>query len=153
MPFSLDTGPFNLRLPDHYLQPRNLQLSPRHPHLVSHGPSSSVYPNWSCTPNPKPSASLLPHHPLPTHILPGPQIWSFTSHIPLLLPAPCCNSSQAPTVSHLQAASILAGLPLPVSLPTNPASTQLSDSLTRVWSSTALPRVIHRLLSAFRMKP
>ena len=96
MPFSLDTGPFNLKLPDHYLQPRNLQLSPRHPQLVSHGPSSSVYPNWSCTPNPKPDTSLLPHHPLPTHILPAPQIWSFTSHIPLLLPAPCCNSSQGP---------------------------------------------------------
>lgn len=133
------TGPvFNLRLPDHYLQPRNIHLSARHPHVAGHSTSSrmcpqlvlhskfqavpcsccTIYPLTSCLPPPFPSPPI--------------SCLSFTSHIPPTSPppsSPAAAPAQGPTMSHLEA-SILAGLP--ASPPTNPASTRLSDCLTHV---------------------
>lgn len=97
MSFSLDTGPFNSKLPDHYLQPRSLQLSPRHPHLAVSQPLQLSISQVVLFAESQ-AQCLTPVAPpsLPTHILSAPEIWSFTSHIPLLLPAPCCNSSRGP---------------------------------------------------------
>lgn len=128
----------NLKFPDDYLSPRTTAW-------LSWSTSSSLCPNWSC---------IIPNVPLTLGSI---NIYLLTSCLPFSPPPDlvcpshltslpsCCRRLQV-LVSHLEITNLLTGYPSSVSLPTNPASTQLSDYLTYKSGTPPPPRptVLHR---------
>lgn len=129
----------NFKFPDFYLSlSRNLTLtmsklvlyySKCNPGSLSLAASTSTYSHPASPPFPTPRSGL-----------------PFTPHVPPLLCAPLLQLWLQVLVSHLEITNLLTGYPSSVSLPTNPASTQLSDYLTYKSGTSPPPRptVLHR---------